>query len=213
VIRDAAKVFAVATAAQLGSQRLGDQYGALAAGAWSLCHEHVPSAEEAAAWLAERPLAGYAEATEVPDEKNCLQTILEHQLRVDVERGVKVATVLELVRIAVQGENPSLRARRAMGGDPDAEANEITPEGAVRALGQIGVKVHEPKKEGEPRLLAISNTSKGLRRVLSDTSWELCWSTALSRMEGAIKAGPTWFPEIGTSRAVLLPMPELDDPG
>ena len=216
VIRDAANVFAVAAAEHLGSQRLGDQYGALAAGAWSLCHERPPTPEEAAQWFVERPLTTYAEATEVPDEKSCLQTILEHQIRVDVESGTKAATVLELIRIAAGGrDEPQRKVAAALGGGPDssqeAQHREITDEIAARSLGQIGVKVIEGDGQA-PRRLAISYTAKGLRKVLADTSWELCWPTALARMEGATKGHQVWFKGIGNSRAVQLPMPELTDP-
>jgi len=216
VIRDAANIFAIAAAEHLGSQRLGDQYGALAAGAWSLCHERLPTPEEAAQWFAERPLTTYAEATEVPDEKSCLQTILEHQIRVDVESGTKAATVLELIRIAAGGrDEPQRKVAAALGGGPDssqeAQHREITDEIAARSLGQIGVKVIEGDGQA-PKRLAISYTAKGLRKVLADTSWELCWPTALARMEGATKGHQVWFKGIGNSRAVQLPMPELTDP-
>jgi putative DNA primase/helicase len=188
MIREAAIIFAIATAEHLGTQRLGDQYGALMAGAWSLCHQCAPTLEEAREWLKRSPLSAQAESSEVADEKSCLQTILEHQIRVDVDGGAKNRTVLALLKIVcnstVVGEE----------GIDDAKAS--------KALGRIGLTV----KDGR---LAVSNTSKGLRRLLRDTPWESCWPTILGRMDGATKPGAVWFPEIGTSRATSLPMPEL----
>ncbi len=197
MIRAAAEIFVVAAAAQLGSQRLGDQYGTLAAGAWSLQYEHVPSPEEAREWLQRNPLTSYADSTEVSDEKSCLETILEHQVRFDVDKGVKTVTVLTLIGIATQV--PSLAPS---GEDP------ITKDTAKRALGGVGIRV------GDDGRLQISNTAKALRKLLADTSWENCWPTVLSRMEGATKEEkPRWFPGIGASRCVSLPMPALDDAG
>ena len=189
MIRDASKVFATAAAEHLGTQRLGDQYGALSAGAWSLCHQQAPTLDEARAWLKANPLTAHAEASEVADEKSCLQTILEHQIRVDVDGGAKNRTVLALVRI--------VRNRTITGEEG------IDDKKAERALGRLGIRVDSGRLE-------ISNTAKGLRKLLRETAWESCWPTVLSRMEGATKPGAVWFPEIGTSRATSLPMPDLE---
>jgi putative DNA primase/helicase len=189
MIRDASKVFATAAAEHLGTQRLGDQYGALSTGAWSLCHQQAPTLDEARAWLEANPLMAHAEASEVADEKSCLQTILEHQIRVDVDGGAKNRTVLALVRI--------VRNRTITGEEG------IDDKKAERALGRLGIRVDSGRLE-------ISNTAKGLRKLLRETAWESCWPTVLSRMEGATKPGAVWFPEIGTSRATSLPMPDLE---
>ena len=189
MIREAVEVFEVATAEQLGTARLGEQYGALAAGAWSLCSQVAPTLEEAREWLRRHPLQSQAEDSGVEDERSCLQTILEHQIRVDVDGGAKNRTVLALLRVVqksiVVGEE---------GVDKDK---------AAKAIGRIGVTV----KDGR---LMVSNTAKGLRKLLRDTPFEACWPTVLGRMDGAAKPGPVWFPEIGTSRATSLPMPELE---
>lgn len=189
MIREAAKTFEVAAAEHLGTQRLGQQYGALMAGAWSLCYQEAPTLDQARAWLAANPLTTQAEGSEVEDEKSCLQTILEHQIRVDVDGGAKNRTVLALVKIV---------ATKAIVGEEGIDELK-----AAKALGRIGLTV----KDGR---LAISNTAKGLRRLLRETPWESCWPTVLGRMEGASKPGPVWFPEIGTSRATSLPMPALE---
>jgi putative DNA primase/helicase len=189
MIRDASRIFATAAAEHLGTQRLGDQYGALAAGAWSLCHQQAPTLDEAREWIAANPLTAHAEASEVADEKSCLQTILEHQIRVDVDGGAKNRTVLALVKIV---------RNRTIAGEEGIDEKK-----AERALGRLGIRVDGGRLE-------ISNTAKGLRRLLKETAWESCWPTVLSRMEGATKPGAVWFPEIGTSRATSLPMPDLE---
>jgi putative DNA primase/helicase len=191
MIRDASRIFATAAAEHLGTQRLGDQYGALAAGAWSLCHQQAPTLDEAREWIAANPLTAHAEASEVADEKSCLQTILEHQIRVDVDGGAKNRTVLALLRIV---------RNRTIAGEEGIDDSR-----ASKALGRLGLRVNTDSNR-----LEISNTAKGLKRLLRETAWESCWPTVLGRMDGASKPGAVWFPEIGTSRATALPMPELE---
>lgn len=188
MIREAADIFEIAAAEHLGTQRLGQQYGALSAGAWSLCSQKAPTLEEARAWLAQHPLTTQAEQSETDDEKSCLQTILEHQVRVDVDGGVKTRSVLSLLEIA------NSVALRDDGIDQDR---------AIKALGAIGVGLRGGR-------LLISNTAKGLKRLLKETPWESCWPTVLSRMEGAEKPGNAfWFAGVGTTRATSLPMPAV----
>lgn len=190
MIREAVDVFEVATAEHLGTPRLGEQYGALAAGAWSLCSQEPPTLEQAREWLRQHPLMAQAESSEVDDEKSCLQTILEHQLRVDVDRGVKTATVLALLEIAA---------------DRRFQDDGIDKPRAVKALGAIGVTV----KDGR---LMVSNTAKGLRKLLKDTPFEACWPTVLGRMPDARKPqSSVWFPGVGTTRATSLPLPQFKD--
>jgi hypothetical protein len=190
MIREAVDVFEVATAEHLGTPRLGEQYGALAAGAWSLCSQVAPTLEEAREWLKQHPLVAQAENSEVDDEKSCLQTILEHQLRVDVDMGVKTATVLALLEIAA---------------DRRFQDDGIDKHRAVKALGAIGVGV----KDGR---LMVSNTAKALRKLLRETPFESCWPTVLARMPDARKPeNAVWFAGVGTTRATSLPLPQFKD--
>jgi putative DNA primase/helicase len=226
MIRDAVDVFQVAVAEHLGTARFGQQYGALAAGAWSLQSQVAPTAEEARAWLAANPLQSQAEGSEVEDEKSCLQTILEQQIRVDIDGGSKNRTVLELLRVvrgvAVDSKGEAVQPVKRLLGDgtmgTTVEDSGVDEEIAARALGQIGIVVKIGLVSGatSPRdmdwRLLISNTAKGMRRLLRETPWETCWPTVLVRMDGASKTGPTWFPQLGTSRATSLPMPDLSQP-
>jgi putative DNA primase/helicase len=196
VIRDSVAVFRRAAANRFDSQRQGDQYGTLLAGAWSLMNARVATEADAYALIDSNDWVTYREASELPDEERCLQYILQHQLRVEVERNEISAgkvfsrdttitrTVWELVE-AVRGS---------------AEPADVPTDAAETHLGRIGVKV-----EGD-RLL-ISNTAKGLRRILEGTSWTDSWGTVLSRLPDAHRAGVTRFRGLaGVSRAVSLPI-------
>lgn len=68
-------------------------------------------------------------------------------------------------------------------------------------LGRIGLKI-----EGDR--IVISNTAKGLRRILDGTAWADCYATVLSRLPGATKAGVVRFKQLaGVSRAVSVAFP------
>jgi len=189
VIRDSVAVFRRAAALRFDSQRQGDQFGTLLAGAWSLMNTRVATEADAYELIDSNDWAAYREAAEQPDEERCLQHILQHQLRVEGDRGNGyMRTVWELVELA-RGTATSM---------------EIGTGAAEAHLGRIGVKV-----EGEQ--LLISNSAKGLRRILDATSWTESWGTVLSRLPGAQRAGVVRFRGLaGVSRAVAVPVPRVE---
>jgi putative DNA primase/helicase len=196
VIRDSVAAFRRAAADRFDSQRQGDQYGTLLAGAWSLMNTTVATEADAYALIDGNDWAAYREAAEQPDEERCLQHILQHQLRVEIERtevnGGKVfsrnmtitRTVWELVETIASGQ----------------ESTDVPHDAAQAHLGRIGIKVENDR-------LMVSNTAKGLHRILNDTAWAHNWGTVLSRLPDAQKAGVTRFRGIAdVSRAVSLPI-------
>lgn len=187
IIRDSVAVFRRAAADRFDSQRTGDQYGTLLAGAWSLMNSRPATEADAYALIDANDWASYREEAEQPDEERCIQHILQHQLRVEGDRGNGyMRTVWELIELA-RGTSASM---------------EIGPTSAETHLGRIGIRV-----EGD-RLL-ISNTALGIRRILGDTAWAHNWAMVLSRLPGAQKAGKVRFKGMSdTTRAASLPMPK-----
>jgi putative DNA primase/helicase len=185
IIRDSVAVFRRAAAERFDSQRQGDQYGTLLAGAWSLMSSRAATIEDAYQLIDANDWEAYKEQSEA-DEERCLQHILQHQIRVEGDRGSAYnRTIWELVELA-RGSAASM---------------EIGPGAAESHLGRIGVKV-----EGER--LVISNTAKALRRILDGTPWMDCYATVLTRLPGAKKAGVVRFKGMaGVSRAVSLAIP------
>ena len=185
VIRDSVAAFRRAAATRFDSQRQGDQYGTLLAGAWSLMNTRPATEADAFALIDANDWQEYRDAAEQPDEDRCLAHILQHQLRVEGDRGnTYTRTVWELAELA-RGTTTSM---------------EIGLTAAESHLGRIGIRI-----DGD-RLL-ISNTAKGIRRILGDTPWVDCWGTVLSRLPGAQKAGVTRFKGLaGVSRACSIPL-------
>ena len=182
-IRASVRVFTRAAAEAFDSQRLGDQYGTLLAGAWSLQSSQVATREQAWKLIEQNNWEPYSQATEVPDEKRCLQRILQHQFRVEGDKTV-TRTVSELVELALRHSN---------------DVN-VTADLAEATLGRNGIKA-------ESGLLYVSNTANAVATILSDTPWSNCWPTVLARLPGAGRPGVTRFRGMaGTSRAVSIPV-------
>tara|TARA_B100000963_G_scaffold43697_1_gene32603 strand:- start:2142 stop:2756 length:615 start_codon:yes stop_codon:yes gene_type:complete len=177
------KVFSRLAGEKFDSQRLGDQYGALLAGAYSLMASDVVTLDKAIDMINSVSWDSYSEATELPDERRCLQTILQHSVKVD-----KSDILLgELVEIA-SGEHHTF----------------LETETAHDTLGRHGLKVIKDS-------LMVSNTSQALKEILSGTSWQHSWSQVLTRLPNAEKAPATRFKGQGSvAKAVKIPLRALD---
>jgi putative DNA primase/helicase len=186
-------VFSRVAGQHFDSQRLGDQYGALLAGAWSLMTTSVPTDREALALIEQNNWEPYSEATEVPDERRCIDHVMQTQLRVDATNSqghvaTQTRTLRELVDHLVAPE---------VGLHLDAE----------NTLGRHGIRVD--MADGRATVL-VSNTAKALSSILADTAWAHSWGTVLARLPGARKAGSVYFKGLGTNcRAIALPLESI----
>ena len=186
-IRASIRVFTRVAAERFDSQRLGDQYGTLLAGAWSLQSSAIVSEEQARQLIDQNNWEPYSQATEIPDERRCIQRILQHQVRVEAEKTL-TRSIGELVELALHRET-----------DFFIEASL-----AQSTLGRNGIKV-------DAGALLVSNNAEAIANILRDTSWSNCWPTILSRLPGATKAGSVYFRGAGTnSRAVRIPIDAVD---
>lgn len=182
-IRQSTAVFRKAAGAFFQNQRLGDQYGTLLAGAWALQSSLLPTPEQATDLIKQQNWEPYQQATELTDEQSCLETLLQHQLRIESRDGAFNRTVAELVEIA---------ARHVHSLQVDAIAAE-------ELLGRHGFKVSDGQ-------LLISNTATAIGKILSATPWASCWPSTLIRVQGATRPGIARFKGIGVSRCVGIPM-------
>ena len=188
VIRETNKIFSRAFADIHGSQRQGDQYGTLLAGAWSLQSSEVIKKQDAIDIIQANNFDDFAEQTEISDEQKCLQHILQHQLRIDGDSRSLTRSVGELIQVV-------------MGKINDFELDKAE---AVRTLGRHGLRV-----EVEGRALYVSNSSKGLSAILADTSWANCYTTMLRRLKGSSAGGNWHFAGLGTSKSTRLDIDQI----
>lgn len=186
-IRASVAVFTRVAAERFDSQRLGDQYGTLLAGAWSLLSDQPATPEEARALIDQNDWEPYSQTTEVPDEQRCIMHILQHQVRVETDHSTHTRTLGELVAIASGQET----------------AWEVASNIAEATLGRYGLRV-------EDQALLVSNTAQAIATILRDTAWGHSWGTLLARLPGAEKAGVVRFKGLGAaSRAVRVPLAAL----
>lgn len=187
MIRQAAAVFTRAAARRFDSQRLGDQYGTLLAGAWSLLSDVAPTEAEAELCIASHAWESVSECRDAPDQLLCLQTILQRQVRVETSERAITRTLGELVELAAQQSHDL----------------EISAELAGKALGRHGLRV-------ENGLLLVSNTAKPIARILRETAWADGWAAMLLRLQGAQRHGPVRFCGTGmVTRAVAIPISQV----
>jgi putative DNA primase/helicase len=187
MIRQAEGVFSRAAARHFDSQRLGDQYGTLMAGAWSLLSDVVPTQEEAEQCIACHDWESYSQSTELSDEQRCIQTVLQHQLRVECADRSVTRTIGELVELAAH----------------QAHDLEISAELAAQALARQGLRL-------EPLHLLVSNTAEPIAYILRETAWAHGWAVVLLRLAGAQRRGPVRFCGAGmVTRAVAIPLAVL----
>ena len=183
MIRQAAAVFRRAAARHFDSQRLGDQYGTLLAGAWSLLSDVAPTEAEAELCIASHDWESYGRSSESADERRCLETILQRPLRVETNDKPLTRTIGELVELAAH----------------QAHDLEIGAELASQTLARHGLRV-------ESERLLVSNTAKAIEQILADTAWVNSWPVVLSRLPGAQRHAPVRFCGAGmVTRAVAIP--------
>ena len=188
IIRDSVAVFRRAAAERFDSQREGDQYGTLLAGAWSLMNSRPATIDDAYQLIDSNNWEPYREQTEA-DERRCIQSILQHQVRVESEERICTRTLGELVEITASHRLD----------------NEVTTRQALDALSRYGLKADE-----EQGRLLVSNTAQAIATILRDTPWANGWSTVLSRLPGAERMAPVRFSGAGAvSRAISLQIADL----
>jgi putative DNA primase/helicase len=188
IIRESVSVFRRAAAERFDSQRQGDQYGTLLAGAWSLSNSTLATIEDAYQLIDSNDWEAYREQIEA-DERRCIQAILQHQIRVESDERICTRTLGELVEIAVRHRFD----------------NEVTISQAQDALSRHGLKVNE-----EQGRLLVSHTAKAIAGILRETAWGNGWSTVLSRLPGAERVAAVRFNGVGAvSRAISLEISDL----
>jgi hypothetical protein len=179
------ETFAAAAGQKFGSQRDGDQYGTLMAGAWSLISDDEITMEQASAWLDEYDWSEYRENAETDEATKALGALLESPIRIT---GTVTANVFGVIR-------------RAYG--RTVQGLDIKVEDADAVLQRHGMKIKGNR-------LLLSNNSQELQRLVAGTPYASDLRGQLLRVRGADRNGNKSMKFNGIdSKCVSLPLTDI----
>lgn len=158
-------VFTEVGARVFGSQRDGDQYGTLLAGAWSMISNDVASRAQAEEMIKGYDWSEHLEAAEEDDSQRALNAMLGAFVRMDTG---ETSTLSDLI---------SVGAGRYDGGD------DIRLKDAKKKLGQLGLKVESI--DGREYLF-VSNENAEREKLMRDTPFKVGAKKMLMRLPGAM---------------------------
>jgi putative DNA primase/helicase len=167
IIRKNADTFSDAATELFGSRRVGDQIGALLAGAFALHSGREIDLDKAKAWLAGKDVSEYTVLTAESDEERFLLHLLQHRVRVMTSNTTYEVTLGELVA-------------RAAGANPDSY---LRTQEAVQEIRRYGLKI-------DGGGFWVSTTHPALRAILKGTPWAANWGQALRRIPGHRRMRP-----------------------
>lgn len=162
VIRRNAVVFAEAIARSGKPRRLGDTYGTLLAGAWSLRSRAVATTEEADAmvretqWVKDAVVKGDVE----PEWSRALKTLLQYRVRVNSGRVADIP-IGDLIEAAQFG----------------AADGPIGSSDAARELNYLGLRVRDG-------YLLVAANSRECSKIFERTPWGASWASTMQRTPG-----------------------------
>ena len=169
--------------------RMGDQYGTLAAGAWTMMSDEVPAENEVIDHLGSLNFAG---------------TVLEDE---EENEGFKILSVLLQVREPVRNEigqphTATIGELIDIVAERDLEyTSSVTAKRADTHLRQIGIRI-APNKLG----FLIANTSEWVTKQLEQTAYHAGWRRVLRSIRGAAPTDPIPFQSRQRrSRATFIP--------
>ncbi len=175
--------FSNAAAAELGAQRVGDQLGALLAGAFSLASDKLISYDNAVKFIRARDWSEERGLESTSDEFAILEYLMNILVAVDTQHGRYERTVAELISITAYR-----RVEKA-----------VEPKDAEDRMKRLGFKIKDD-------FVLISNTAEWIKRQLRDTSWPQNHNKILQRVPGAVKFDSTRFSTGLETRAIGIPL-------
>jgi putative DNA primase/helicase len=188
VIQKSITVFVEVAAKRFGTQRMGDQYGTMLAGAWCLCNSTVATREQAAAMVAAHDWAEFTEGSEIDDPEKALGCILE-------------------AKVQHKGESISVGTIIAVASGDTVSGLTLDDKTATRILGENGIKI----KNGH---LLFASTSSSLRKLVTGTQFEADLRGQLRRLNGAKIADKSErFTATAVHRAISIPLGQVLDFG
>lgn len=178
------ETFSKAGAIRFGSQRDGDQYGTLLAGAWSLVDDGLATLDMALSYVDQFDWSEHRESAETDEGERALATLMGALVRIP---GAEVS-VNELIRRAEGLEVDGLTMQ-----SPSAQA----------VLQRHGMRT-------DGKRLILANNSIELKRLVEGTPFEADLRGVLLRVKGADRYNNQSIKFNGiTSKAISLPLEHL----
>jgi len=179
------EVFCKAGALRFGTQRMGDQYGTLLAGAWCLTSRKVATEAEALAMIDSFDWSDHKDSGDgLDDPAKALASVMEAKIRVSNND----ITVYEMLAAA---------SGRAVG------SGTLEVDLCVDVLRRNGIRI-----KGTEALFGTG--SKSLRKLVEDTAYATDLRGQLLRVQGANVAGNQTFKFAGvTSKVVAIPLSHI----
>ena len=175
----------------LESEREGDQYGVLAAGARMLLDDEVPDDEAAIHWLKDLGIASRRAETK-PDGHKIVSILLQARQRIQIEGGYQEVTVGELIDCASGAESPVQGGKQTIGKDD-----------AHQHLRRMMIRV-------EKESLIFGNGSEWVGKQLENTSYRDGWKGVLRTIPGAHATKPQRFhTSLKLSRGTAIPLTSI----
>ena len=176
------EVFCKAAALRFGTQRLGDQYGTLLAGAWCLTSGAVATEADALAMIDSYDWSEHKDGGDgLDDPAKALASVMEAKIRVSNTD----ITVYEMLAAA---------SGRAVG------SSTLEVDTCVDVLRRNGIRI-----KGSEALFGTG--SKSLKKLVEDTAYATDIRGQLLRVQGANVANNATFKFAGvTSKVVAIPL-------
>lgn len=160
IILENIEVFTSAAARIFKSQRTGDQYGTLLAGAYGLIKNSVASSEDAEYFINAYDWSEHIENNDEDESQRALQGLLEAHIR--APKGIDLS-VFEVLSVAQMIPVPGV---------------EFAPDMAIALLSRYGMRI-------VGKHLLLSNASNELRAIMEGTTFKADWRGVLLRLPGA----------------------------
>ena len=181
IIRQNCETFSALAATQFGSQRSGDQFGFLLAGAYSMVSSEVATPEAAKKFFDVFQLDEHLEPSRSSaDHQRLWDTILTTPVKLPSLPDLSIGELIDIAR--------SKELHR-----------DVVSSEAADCLARFGLKIEEGQ-------LLVSNTHPGLKRILRATPWVNDWRTVLKQRPGAEVTPSKWFKGGHSSKCVAVPL-------
>jgi len=180
-----------AAGAVLGTNRAGDQFGTLFAGALILKEDQVPDEESVIMWMKDLGLEYHVEEIQ-PEGREILDLLFQALEVVSTSNGSHRTSIGEMVTLVVK--QPRMDGAKGLLGYEDAK----------RHLRDIGFRIEDDN-------LYIANKSSWISRTLRDTSFSDDHASLLRVMAGAERGPTKWFAG-RQSRTTRIPIRSLKIP-